>query len=171
VSLKPLEQSGTTIDWKAWRMPEDANPPAKPEGYMDDAKQFMKQLLERTGLTINPPSKKMNSYLAHIGGKFAKEKNKFQEYHLRIFQAVWEKGEDIEDVHVLMKIAEEIGLDSDEFKQGLGESKYKSSVDADFQQAIDEKIWTIPAYVGSKGAIQVHHFNDLPLIQELEKIL
>jgi predicted DsbA family dithiol-disulfide isomerase len=171
VSLKPLEQDGVGINWKAWRMPEGANPPAKPEGYGAAVKPFLEKLLEETGLEIKPPSEKRNTYLAHVGAKVAKEKGVFQAYHLRVFEAVWKHDENIGDVAVLRNIAQEVGLDPEEFENTIQLGRYKALVDEDFALAVERKIWTIPAYLGDQGEIQVHHFNDLPSVEQLKEIL
>lgn len=171
VSLKPLEQKGIELEWKAWELPSDANPPAKPGGYGEDAKLFLGELLKETGLEVNPPSKKRNTVLAHIGGKYAKANGKFNEYHHRVFQAVWVKDEDIENVGVLSHIASEAGLDPKAFKAALNNNEYKELVEADFTSATESKIWTIPSYVGANGVIQVNHFKDMPSVDTLKTIL
>jgi predicted DsbA family dithiol-disulfide isomerase len=171
VSLKPLIQKGIEIEWKAWKLPYNANPPAKPEGYGEEAKLFISKLLNETRLEIHPPSTKRDTYLAHIGVKIAKEKGHFDQYHHRIFQAVWVRDEDIEDVDMLCEVAREVGLNPEEFKVSLTNKTYINQVESDFQSAVDKQIWTIPSYIGSNGEIQVNHFKDMPNITEIEKII
>lgn len=171
MSLKPLEDEGVRLNWKAWRMPVDAAPPDKPEGYGMGAQLFLKQLINKTGLTIHPPSQTRDTILAHIGGKYAKAKGLFTSYHLRLFKAVWEFNEDIEDVAVLAGIAEEVGLNRESFLKSLEHSEYRSLVEADFVRASESKIWTIPSYIGKKGTIQVHHYENIPDLKELSELL
>ncbi|SFE88522.1 DSBA-like thioredoxin domain-containing protein [Alteribacillus iranensis] len=152
-------------------MPADARPPAKPEGYGEGAKSFLEKLVDKTGLTIQPPSEKRSTKLAHIGGMYAKSQGKFDYYHLRIFQAIWEKDENIEDADVLAHIAEEAGLDRKEFMKALKNSEYENLLNEDFTSAAQNKIWTIPSYVGDKGEIQVHHYKDIPSLDELRQII
>ncbi len=171
MSLKSLEEEEVRIDWSAWRMPADANPPAKPEGYGEGAQRFLKELVSEMGLSIQPPTEKRSTRLAHTGGKYARSKGKFSPYHLRIFQAVWEKDEDIGDRHVLAGIAEEVGLDREGFLNALGNPEYDMLVDDDLTNADKNKIWTIPSYIGAKGEIQVHHYNDIPSLEKLRELL
>jgi predicted DsbA family dithiol-disulfide isomerase len=171
VSLKPLAEEGIHIEWKAWKMPEDAVVPDKPEGYYAQAKEFLSNLTKQVGLEIKPPTTRYNTFLAHVGAKYANEKGLFDPYHVRIFEAVWKHDENIEDVEILEKIAEEVGLNPEEFKQALQEQTYVSQVEKDFQEAISQSIHTIPAYIGSSGEIQVHHFNDIPSISQLKDII
>lgn len=158
------------MEWKAWRLPADAHPPAKPEEYMAEAKEFMKHLFEERGLSIQPPSKKRDTFLAHVGAKYARANGKFNEYHVRVFQAVWEKDEDIEDMAVLTKIAGEVGLEANRFKESLTNKQYREMVERDFTLASENHIWTIPSYVGENGELQVHHFRDMPSVDQLYKI-
>lgn len=171
MSLKELEQEGVKLEWTPWKMPDDANPPAKPEGYGEEAKHFLGELMDKTGINIKPPSKKCDTFLAHVGGKFAREYGKFTTYHQRIFKAVWEDDVDIEKEDVLAQLAAEVGLDSIQYKNALNNPTYKQLVKDDFRKAQENQIWTIPSYVGSKGVIQVHHFKDMPDIQALLEII
>lgn len=152
-------------------MPADANPPAKPDGYMMEAKQFMKSLFEERGLTIQAPSQKRDTFLAHVGAKYAHLNRRFNEYHVRLFQAVWEKDEDIEDIVVLSAIAKEVGLDTNDFKEALANKEYIEMVERDFTLASKNHIWTIPSYVGASGEIQVHHFKDMPSLEQLNRLV
>jgi predicted DsbA family dithiol-disulfide isomerase len=152
-------------------MPEGANPPAKPEGYGEEAKIFLQNVIQETGLEVRPPSGKRDTFMAHVGAKFAQEKGVFQAYHQRVFEAVWKNDEDIGEVAVLCSIAQEVGLDSDEFKKALQDDQYKAQVEADFQFAIERRAWTIPVYIGDKGELHVHHVNDLPTVEQVKEIL
>lgn len=152
-------------------MPAGATPPLKPEGYGPQAKEALARIVSELGLTLQPPSQKRDTLLAHIGAKIAKEQGRFEAYHLRIFEAIWKNDQDISDPATLSAIAQEVGLDLAEFQQSLQEQRYKEMVDADFANAVENRIWTIPSYLGEKGTIQVHHFKDIPSQQELSKIL
>lgn len=171
MSLKPLEQSGIRLDWKAWKLPFDANPPAKPEGYANGAKQYLEKLIKETGLQIQPPSTKRDTYLAHVGAKYAKSKGLFDAYHQRIFEAVWEKDENIEDLTFLANVAKEIGLNSNKFLEAITGDEYRNIVENDYESAVQNKIWTIPSYLGQGGIIQVHHYQDMPTVNDLKKII
>jgi predicted DsbA family dithiol-disulfide isomerase len=171
VSLKPLEEDGVNIHWRAWRMPEGANPPAKPEGYGEQAKAYLQKLIQETGLEVRPPSEKRDTFLAHVGSKFAKDKGVFRAYHQRVFEAIWKYDENIGDVAVLCNIAQEVGLDSNEFEKAIHLDQYKNKVEADYQFATERKAWTIPVYIGEKGELHVHHVNDLPTVDQIKQIL
>ncbi|TWI59032.1 DsbA family oxidoreductase [Halalkalibacter nanhaiisediminis] len=169
--IDDFKGNNVEIEWKTWRMPVNANPPEKPTGYMEEAKQYLKELAKRKAVTIKPPSEKRNTRLAHIGAKFAKDNGCFEAYHKRIFQAIWNKDENIEDRDVLSQIAEEVGLSKEIFKNALVDPNYVQQVEEDIQEAEDKKIWTIPSYIGNNGEIQVHHFKDLPSLEKIGELI
>jgi hypothetical protein len=74
-------------DWKAWKIPEGANPPAKPEGYGVQVEEVLQKLKSDLHLEIKAPSEKRETYLAHVGAKFAREKGQFSPFHNRVFDA------------------------------------------------------------------------------------
>lgn len=123
-------------------MPEEANPPEKPVDYGDHAKKFLQQLI-----------------------------SDLEVHHQRVFERVWKDNGDIGSVEVLKSIAIECGLDPIEFEKSLTNRVYREQVDADFQLAVEHKIWSIPSYKTEKGVIQVNHFEDLPSVNELKEIL
>lgn len=171
MSLTPIQQSGVKILWKPWKMPENANPPAKPAGYGEQAKEYLDSLFKNTGLDIKRPSRKYDTFLAHVGGKIAEEKGHLNKYLLGVYEAIWKHDQNIEDPRVLKTIAEGAGLDGQLFEQLLNDSDYETQVKSDFDYAEKLEIWTIPSYLGSKGQIQVNHFKDIPSIHQLREIL
>lgn len=138
------------MTWKSWKMPKNAHPPAKPEVYGEQAKEYLGGLLKKTGLEIKPPSNKTDTLLAHVGGKIALKEGLFEEYHLRMFEALWKHDQNIEDEKVLNSIAEELGLNTQFFEQMLHHSDYHAQVESDFTLCDKFDIWTIPSYMGSK---------------------
>jgi predicted DsbA family dithiol-disulfide isomerase len=148
-------------------MPEGANPPAKPEGYGEQAKEELGRLLHEASLSIKPPTAKRDTFLAHVGAKIAAEHNVLDLYNQRIFEAVWKYDENIADPEVLAGIAKEVGLTPETFLAGLQEDRYRDQVYADHKLADGLHIWTIPSYVGDHGTIQVHHFKDIPSLEDI----
>jgi predicted DsbA family dithiol-disulfide isomerase len=171
VSLKPIEQKGVELIWKAWRIPVNSQPSPKPEGYGEQAKEHLQTLLKDVGLHISPPSEKSDTFLAHIGAKYAKEQRQFNLYHQRIFEAVWKDSQNIGDKKVLIDIAKGMGFNPIEFEEALSNPSFIDQVESDFKSASEKQVWTIPSYLGAKGMIQVHHFKDLPTLEELENII
>lgn len=65
-----------------------------------------------------------NSYLALAAGEFAKEKEKFEEFHEKIFHAYFNEGKDIGDIKVLSNIAEGLGLNREEMVEKIEAGTY-----------------------------------------------
>lgn len=62
-------------------------------------------------------------------------------------------------------------MQGEAFLNALDQSKYQDLVRADIARANEEDIWTIPSYIGSKGIIQVNHYNELPSVEQLRTII
>ncbi|MEE8470988.1 MAG: DsbA family protein [Dehalococcoidia bacterium] len=55
----------------------------------------IRELADEVGLRFEPPALMSNSRLALEIAEFAKEKERFKEYHQAIFEAYWQQGKDI----------------------------------------------------------------------------
>jgi len=80
-------------------------------------------------------------------------------------------NDSVDEKRVLSHIANKVGLDPVAFEEALANPTYIKQVNADYQLAADQKIWTIPSYQGENGILQVNHFIELPTIDELKKII
>jgi predicted DsbA family dithiol-disulfide isomerase len=65
-----------------------------------------------------------NSHLALVAGEFAKEKEKFEEFHEAIFHIYFSEGKDIGDINVLSSIAKNLGLNQEEMLGKLKDGAY-----------------------------------------------
>jgi predicted DsbA family dithiol-disulfide isomerase len=103
----------------------------KPEGdYLQRAwQQSIYPIAQRMGVPINLPrvSPQPHTHLAFEGYQFAKEHGKGDEYNHRILKAFFVEGEDIGNTDVLIKLATEVGLDEQEFKDALQTRKYQAA--------------------------------------------
>ena len=76
-----------------------------------------------------------NSFNAHRLIHFAKANGKQQEMKSRLFKAYFTEGKNIDDAEMLIALAKEIGLDSDEAKAVLGSDKFADAVRSDIQES------------------------------------
>lgn len=67
-----------------------------------------------------------NSHLALAAGEFAKEKEKFEKFHEKIFHAYFNEGKDIGDIKILSNIAESLGLNQEEMIKKLADRNYEN---------------------------------------------
>src|SRR5215468_4124229 len=76
----------------------------------DEAKGKIFRIARETGITLRVPERWLDSSAALEGAEFAREREKFAEYHEAVFKAVFADGEDIGDLSTLLNIAEGVGL-------------------------------------------------------------
>jgi predicted DsbA family dithiol-disulfide isomerase len=94
----------------------------------DEAKGKIFRVARETGVTLQVPNHWLDSASALEGAEFAKEHNKFAEYHDTIFRAVFEDGKDIGDLPTLLRMAESVGLSPSGLETTLKEGIFTSRV-------------------------------------------
>lgn len=106
---------------------------------------------EQYGLEMQAGALGINSRPALIGAKFAEAQGQGKAYHDAVFRAYWQQGQRIDDLEVLTRIAEEIGLDVLSFREALNNPDYDAQVSEDVMEAVSTGIQGVPAMVfGSK---------------------
>lgn len=168
IRLQGLAGKGIAVNWRSYQKPENANPPAKPTDYGDQVQAYLKQLRDEKGMEIQSPPAKASTILAHIGGKYALEKGKFTEYQSQVFNAIWQDGQTVDSVEVLVSIARRLGWDEVDFRAALENSHYQQLVEKNLQEVRERRIWTIPYYIAEDNKIEIFHFKEIPSWDQLE---
>ena len=83
---------------------------------------------EEYGLELKQGRLGVDTRLAHIGAKVARDLGQGDAYHVKVFEAHWTEQKDISDPAVLGEIADEIGLDADAFRQALADQELFAEV-------------------------------------------
>ena len=112
----------------------------------------MLPLAERLGVDMVLPPVQPRSRLAHEATHWARSQSKGDEFHTRVFEAFYAKGEDISDPEVLMGIAKELGLDGEALQASLNENEFLESVLRDSEEARNLGINSVPAFVADRRA-------------------
>lgn len=109
--------------------------------------QQVAQMAAQAGLSFDVDNMKWaNTLKAHRLLQWVKTQGKAHELEERLFQAVFSKGENIEDESVLLNIVDELGLSTQEAASVLGSNAFTEAVEQDIRNA---------QYVGLRG---VPHF-------------
>lgn len=171
-TVRELAQEGVEIDYRVWKMPPGANPPAKPEGYMEAAGVRLKQLREEQDILVTSPVQK-DTIPALIATKVAEQFGQAAAYVEAVYRAHWAQKQDISDRNVLVALAESVGMNEAEFRQALESDAGRAAYERDLQQAIDENIDTIPDYINGADPskrLLIHHFDDMPTLEQLREL-
>ncbi len=94
----------------------------------DEAKGKIFRVARETGIELCVPDHWLDSSYALEGAEFAREHGKFQEYHDLVFAAVFEEGQDIGSLPMLLGLAESIGLSTSALEHALTTGAFTAQV-------------------------------------------
>jgi predicted DsbA family dithiol-disulfide isomerase len=113
-------------------------------------KQSVYPMAEHYGVKMVLPniSPQPYTHLAFEGFQYAKGEGKGNEYNLRVLQAFFQEEQDIGKMDVLTKLAGEIGLNQEEFRQALETRKYREAHQKALDHAYNEaSIKAVPTFI------------------------
>ncbi len=113
---------------------------------MEASAEGMRRRAEDFDLPYRPSQRLSNSRLAIEASEFARDQGKFEEFHRAVFQAYFAKVEDIGDLAVLRRLAEEAGLDPDEMGEALDSGRYAARRQAVQEEAARYGFGGVPAF-------------------------
>jgi len=117
------------VEWKNYEIHPNIPKGGAPksflgEKYMNRVEEYVRLLAELEKLEIKSNSFISNSHLALESSEFAKEKGMFGSFHKRVFEAYFMEGRNIGDKSVILDIAEELRLDTEELSSSLDKHRY-----------------------------------------------
>ncbi|MDR6680022.1 DsbA family oxidoreductase [Pseudomonas oryzihabitans] len=118
------------IEWHAFELRPDPTPTLDPAG------DYLRRTWDRAvyplaaeyGMTLRLPPVQPRSRLALEAAEFAREHDRFETFHLAVFQAFFEDGRDIGDLAVLSELARRSGLDAQALEASLSRGDYTDLV-------------------------------------------
>jgi len=129
--------------------PKEGTPITKlfPKDSLERMYASLKNAGEQYGIDFRGNDLLSNSHLSLAAGEFAKEKDKFEEYHERVFHAYFSEKLDIGDTKVLTSIIDSIGLDSEEMERRFEDGTYESILKATQETAHKYDIRSTPTFI------------------------
>lgn len=109
-------------------------------------------LAERLGVTMKLPPVQPRSRRAHGAAKWAGSIQRFDDYNEALFRAFFERGEDISDTEVLVKLAADLRLDAEGLRRALDRREFEEQVLADEGEAEKLGVRGVPAFVANRRA-------------------
>ncbi|WP_145005841.1 DsbA family oxidoreductase [Pseudomonas oryzihabitans] len=109
------------IEWHAFELRPYPAPTLDPAG------DYLRRTWDRAvyplaaeyGMTLRLPPVQPRSRLALEAAEFAREHDRFDTFHLAVFQAFFEEGRDIGEQEVLLELARRSGLDGEALRASL----------------------------------------------------
>ncbi|SFJ17100.1 DsbA family oxidoreductase [Thermoflavimicrobium dichotomicum] len=148
------------VEWMPFELQPYPTPPVDPwndPGKLEGWKTVILPYAKKWGIDMKLPPFSPHPYthLAFEGFQYAKEHGKANEYNDRVFTAFFQEGQNIGEIDVLTKLASEIGLNAEEFKNALETRKYKDTHLATLRHAYEEaNIHAVPTFVIGKQVVQ-----------------
>ncbi len=143
-----------TIEWKAFELrPEGIELPMKSPEQLAKAKAGIEAFGRKYGLLMVFNNQSKHSRLALQGSKFAENYGLVNEYHDAVFEAQFQKQQNINDVNVLTEIAMQLGLDQQEFLEALETRQYEQAVLQDVEEAYHLGIRSVPCFIVDDRAV------------------
>lgn len=125
-------------------------------------------LAERLGITMHLPPIQPRSRRAHEAAKWAQTQNQhrghnpfdarnslgarnpFDAYNEAIFRAFFERGEDISDIDVLVRLARDLNLNDSLLRTALDTKQFEPDVLADENEAATLSLHSVPAFIANR---------------------
>lgn len=153
-----VKEKDIEVEWMPFELRPSPSPKIDPRTQprvMEAWNSFIYPTAKKLGLEIKLPHLRSYTHLAFEGYQFAKEHGKGNEFHHRVFIAHFQEEQSIEDIEVLTKLAEEVGLSQDAFKEALVSRKYKEMHQEALRHAHQEaQIMAVPTFIIGDEVIQ-----------------
>lgn len=160
-----------TVEFVSWQMPANAVVSPKPDNYKQEGTQYVLQLAHSLNVPITFQAPTTATRAAHEATKIAFQMELGFAFSRAVFDLKWIEGKDISNAELLIDTAERLGADRDEFRSAFMSKQGNEAVDSDFERCADNRIWTIPSFVAHGKVIQIHHFKDMPSIDQLKNFI
>lgn len=149
------------IEWKSYQLaPELETQPGKNiNDYLVEAKGISLKDAEQMNASIAERGKGLgleynfqnaipaNTMKAHNFAHFAKKYGKQDEAEEVLFRSYFTEGKNIDDTDVLLKLGEELGLDTEQLKPALENLEFENDVRADIYDAFQLGVRGVPFFV------------------------
>ncbi len=106
-----------------------------------------KRAREQYGLELDAGPFGINSRPALVADKYAESQGKGEAFHKAVMEAYWQQARSIDDKSVLKDIAENVGLNTENFEAVLADPTYDAQVSADIDLARAYRLDGVPALV------------------------
>lgn len=144
-----IEGKDVEVEWMPFELRPEPSPKLDPINEPEKM-QMWNRFTKSIGSDMKLPRVSPNPYtnLAFEGFHFAKEQGKGKEYNDRIYEAFFKEEQNIGEIDVLAKLAVEVGLNGEAFKEALETRKYKDVQREALRHAYeDAKVKVVPTFI------------------------
>lgn len=168
---KLSEELDLAVELISWQMPDSAVVPPKPDNYREEGTKYVSQLAQTLDVPIVFQTHSPATRAAHEATKVAFQMDLGFAFSRAAFDLKWIEGKDISDPELLIDTAVGLGANRNAFRSSFMSRQGKQAVDSDFERCAENRIWTIPSFVSNGKEIQIHHFKNMPSIDQLKNFI
>jgi len=114
-----------------------------PTGYLDNLIQTARD----SGIDMKRPPLIPNTRKAHETTEFAREAGRLREFHRAVFHAYWIEEQNIGDIDVLCRLADECDLDGNYLRTALTDGRYTAAVEEQIEWTRAAGITGVPTTI------------------------
>ncbi|WMX45710.1 DsbA family oxidoreductase [Streptomyces roseicoloratus] len=172
----PLEEAveglgvDVEIEWKPFELRPHPHPTLRPEDEYLPAiwQRAVYPMARRMGVDITLPTVSPQPYtrLAFEGYQYAAEQGKGAAYTARMFRAFFQEDLDLGQVDVVVRLAEEIGLDGETLRKALDDGTYTAAHQDALREAAAHSIRSVPTLLVGDTRIE-----GVPSVPQLRKAI
>lgn len=155
-----VKEKDVEVEWMPFELRPSPAPKIDPWNEPDKLgawQAYIEPTAKQLGVHMKLPRLSPHPYthLAFEGFQYAKDHYKGNEFYERVFSAFFQEEQNIEDIDVLTKLAEEVGLPADDFKAALVSRTYKEVHQKELRHAYEEaSITAVPTFIIGDQVIQ-----------------
>ncbi|HEY7536075.1 MAG TPA: DsbA family protein [Thermodesulfobacteriota bacterium] len=145
-----------TVEWKGIEI----HPEIPPQGVkrtrtfkFQQVSENIKEMSQEDNLEINLPGTVANSRLSLEASEFAKSKDRFREFHNSVYEAYFQKGENIGNIDVILDIGEKNGLEINELEECLKKRTMLKKIADNGKAAEIDQVLGVPTFLFGKFGV------------------
>ena len=169
-ALHALLENTPDVDvrWRSFELRPNTMPPLDPNAeYLQRVwESSVLPLAARLGVTMTLPPVQPRTRRTHEAAHWARSIGAFDGYHSALLAALFERGENIGEVDVLVALADSLGMPGAELRVALVSRAFEQHVIDDQDEARELDVGSVPAFVAN-GRFGVIGVQPVDVLREL----
>ncbi len=125
----------------------------------------LENVAAEAGVEIRLPGFVTNSRLCLEGAEFAKEKNRFMEFHKACYAAYFGEGKNIGLLETVLEAGEGAGLCPEELSESLRKGSFSEKIEKNMESARENEVFGVPTLY--LGELRIHGIQPVESYRQL----
>ncbi len=125
----------------------------------------LENVAAEAGVEIRLPGFVTNSRLCLEGAEFAKEKNRFMEFHKACYAAYFGEGKNIGLLETVLEAGESAGLCPEELSESLRKGSFSEKIEKNMESARENEVFGVPTLY--LGELRIHGIQPVESYRQL----